>query len=84
MVSKWKGQQDQEGARDADDEGDEFVPPHHLSMQTENFMSLAATSMRKDRLKARAAILKATGFVEQNMASPKVGNGLPLLAWHVA
>ena len=69
MVGKWKGSE----AQAADDEEElqypgTFIPPHQLSVQQENFMSVAgaASSVRTDRLKARAAILKATGFVEEN------------------
>ena len=74
MMSKWKSEQSEDSTLQKDTD-DGFVPPHQLSMQPENFMSVAATSLRagKDRLKARAAILRATGFVEQNMpGSPKV------------
>jgi hypothetical protein len=74
MMDKWNKEQSEDAASNKDgNEG--FVPPHQFSMQQENFISVAATSLRagKDRLKARAAILRATGFVEQNMpGSPKV------------
>jgi hypothetical protein len=45
-----------------------FIPPHELSHRQENFMSVVggASLMKRERLKARNAILKATGFVENH------------------
>ena len=48
-----------------------FIPPHQLSLAQDSFLPIAG-SMRKDRLRARTAILKATGFVE-NMPGVTVG-----------
>ena len=48
-----------------------FIPPHQLSLAQDSFLPIAG-SMRKDRLRARTAILKATGFVE-NMPNMTVG-----------
>jgi hypothetical protein len=75
MVGKWRKEQDASSGADAtqDEYGLQypgtFIPPHQLSHQQEHFMSVAggASSVKKDRLRARNAILKATGFVEQGM-----------------
>ena len=76
-AGKWKKDAEGPSARDtADDQtvaaavaagelqySGTFIPPHQLSLAQDSFLPIAG-SMRKDRLRARTAILKATGFVE--------------------
>jgi len=54
-----------------------FIPPHELSHRQENFMSVVggASLMKRERLKARNAILKATGFVENHSQPVTIQDG---------
>ncbi len=70
-TAKRKPPLDPEGAKDLDDEAmypGTFIPPHELSHKQDNYMSVAGAGasslMKRDRLRNRTAIMKATGFLE--------------------
>jgi Senescence regulator len=64
-----------------------FVPPHQLSRQEDFAFSFSGASpsatIKRDRLRARNAILRSTGFLEPGAvaaAAAATGEGLPLSA----
>jgi Senescence regulator len=64
-----------------------FVPPHQLSRQEDFAFSFSGASpsatIKRDRLRARNAILRSTGFLEPGAvaaAADVTGEGLPLSA----
>ncbi|GAX73899.1 hypothetical protein CEUSTIGMA_g1349.t1 [Chlamydomonas eustigma] len=86
MVPKKRKEEQADNSSDDEDDGAHvsnaryqgtFIPPHELSHRQENFMSVVggASLMKRERLKARNAILKATGFVENHTQPVTIQDG---------
>lgn len=68
FLGRWK-KEDPSVAEEVPEHPAEFVPPHQLS-QKDHFMSLSGlspnASLKREKLRARNAILRKTGFLETN------------------
>lgn len=75
-MSAWRGPADKAAGGRAGDMAGTFIPPHQLSRQDDFTFSFTGASpsatLKRERLRARNAILRSTGFLE-----PQAGAAIP-------